>query len=39
MIRRLALAAAFPPPLAHTPGASQLIWSFVSKTPLAPLPS
>jgi polyhydroxybutyrate depolymerase len=29
----------FPPPLTHTPGASQFIWSFVSKTPLAPLPS
>jgi polyhydroxybutyrate depolymerase len=29
----------FPPPLTHTPGASQLLWSFVSKTPLAPLPS
>jgi polyhydroxybutyrate depolymerase len=28
----------FPPPLPHTPGADQLIWSFVSKTPLAPLP-
>jgi polyhydroxybutyrate depolymerase len=28
----------FPPPAAHSPGAGQLIWSFVSKTPLAPLP-
>ena len=28
----------FPPPAAHSPGADQLIWSFVSKTPLAPLP-
>jgi polyhydroxybutyrate depolymerase len=29
----------FPPPTAHSPGANQLIWSFVSKTPLAPVPS
>jgi polyhydroxybutyrate depolymerase len=28
----------FPPPAAHSPGADQLIWSFVSKTPLAPVP-
>jgi polyhydroxybutyrate depolymerase len=28
----------FPPPAAHSPGANQLIWSFVSKTPLAPVP-
>jgi polyhydroxybutyrate depolymerase len=28
----------FPPPAAHSPGAGQLIWSFVSKTPLAPVP-
>jgi polyhydroxybutyrate depolymerase len=28
----------FPPPAAHSPGADQLIWSFVSKTTLAPLP-
>ena len=28
----------FPPPAAHSPGADQLIWSFVTKTPLAPVP-
>ena len=28
----------FPPPAAHSPGAGQLIWSFVSRTPLAPVP-
>jgi polyhydroxybutyrate depolymerase len=28
----------FPSPAAHSPGADQLIWSFVSKTPLAPVP-
>ena len=28
----------FPPPTKQTPGANQLIWSFVSKTPLAPVP-
>jgi polyhydroxybutyrate depolymerase len=28
----------FPPPAAHSPGADQLIWSFVSNTPLAPVP-
>lgn len=28
----------FPAPTVHTPGANQLIWSFVSKTPLAPVP-
>jgi polyhydroxybutyrate depolymerase len=29
----------FPPPTAHSPGGSQLIWSFLTKTPLAPLPT
>lgn len=28
----------FPPPKGKTPGASQIIWSFFTKTPLAPLP-
>jgi polyhydroxybutyrate depolymerase len=29
----------FPPPTAHSPGGSQIIWSFLTKTPLAPLPT
>ncbi len=29
----------FPAPTATTPGANQLIWSFISKTALAPVPS
>lgn len=29
----------FPPPTAHTPGADQIIWSFFTRTPLAPLPT
>jgi polyhydroxybutyrate depolymerase len=29
----------FPAPQPHTPGANQLIWSFISKTALAPVPS
>ena len=29
----------FPAPMVHTPGADQLIWSFISKTALAPVPS
>ncbi len=28
----------FPPPTAHSPSASQIIWSFLTKTALAPLP-
>jgi poly(3-hydroxybutyrate) depolymerase len=28
----------FPPPVGKTPSASQIIWSFFTKTPLAPLP-
>jgi polyhydroxybutyrate depolymerase len=28
----------FPPPTAHAPGADQIIWSFFTKTPLAPVP-
>lgn len=28
----------FPVPLPHTPGASQVVWSFLTHTPLAPLP-
>ena len=28
----------FPPPSAHAPGADQVIWSFVSKTAVAPIP-
>jgi polyhydroxybutyrate depolymerase len=29
----------FPPPKGGTAGANQLIWSFITKTPLAPVPS
>jgi polyhydroxybutyrate depolymerase len=29
----------FPPPKGSTAGANQLIWSFITKTPLAPVPS
>ena len=29
----------FPPPTAHSPSGSQIIWSFITKTALAPLPS
>jgi polyhydroxybutyrate depolymerase len=29
----------FPPPTAHSPSGSQIIWSFLTKTALAPLPS
>jgi len=29
----------FPPPTAHSPSASQIIWSFFTRTALAPLPS
>lgn len=29
----------FPPPKGDTAGANQLIWSFITKTPLAPVPS
>jgi polyhydroxybutyrate depolymerase len=29
----------FPPPKGNTAGANQLIWSFITKTPLAPVPS
>jgi polyhydroxybutyrate depolymerase len=29
----------FPPPTAHSPSGSQVIWSFFTKTALAPLPS
>jgi polyhydroxybutyrate depolymerase len=29
----------FPPPTAHSPSASQIIWSFFTKTALAPLPT
>jgi polyhydroxybutyrate depolymerase len=28
----------FPPPTAHSPSGSQIVWSFLTKTPLAPLP-
>jgi poly(3-hydroxybutyrate) depolymerase len=28
----------FPPPTAHSPSGSQIIWSFLTKAPLAPLP-
>jgi polyhydroxybutyrate depolymerase len=28
----------FPPPVGDTPGANQLIWSFVTRSPLAPVP-
>jgi polyhydroxybutyrate depolymerase len=28
----------FPPPSAHAPGADQIIWSFVTKTTVAPIP-
>jgi len=29
----------FPPPTPHSPSGSQVIWSFITKTALAPLPS
>jgi polyhydroxybutyrate depolymerase len=29
----------FPPPTAHSPSGSQIIWSFITKTALAPLPT